>query len=85
MKAAHNTTVELTCITSDGGLAPPAWFMDGSLALTEDGYTSSRDEDNGELIGILTINGNQTCGTFHLCCRLTSGQIMHNFTLTVEG
>ena len=85
MKAAHNTTVKLICTASDAETFAPVWFLDGSVTVSEDGYTSSRDEDTGELIGILTINGNQTCGTFHLCCRLTSWQIMHNFTLTVEG
>ena len=86
MKAAHNTTVKLTCTASDDYPIAPIWFMDGSLALTEDGYSNSRDEDTGELIGTLTINGNQTSGIFHVHCRLyPSEQIMHSTMLTVEG
>ena len=86
MKAAHNTTVELRCTASDSEtLFAPVWFMDGSVALYQDGYTTGRDEDTGELIGTLIINGNQTCGTFLCSCKLTGGEIMHNFTLTVEG
>ena len=86
MKVAHNTTVELTCTASDYYPIAPIWFMDGWIVLTEDGYRASRDEDTGKLIGTLTINGNQTSGTFHVHCRLyPSQQIMHNTMLTVEG
>ena len=82
---ARNTTVELTCIDPNGVLFPPAWIMSGSLALTESGYRASRDEDTGELIGTLTINGNHSFGTFNVYCTLHSGQIMHNTSLTIEG
>jgi len=85
ISAAHNTTVNLTCIDSVDQLFPPAWVMNGSFVLSGDGYRSSRDEDTGELIGILTINGNHTCGAFNVYCRLYSGQIMNDITLTVEG
>ena len=81
----HNTTVKLTCIDPNGALFPPAWIINGSSALTESGYTSSRDENTGELIGTLIINGSRTCGTFNVYCSLHSGQIMHNTSLTVEG
>jgi len=82
MKAARNVTVNLTCIDSGG---PPAWVKNGSFVTSDDGYRSTRDEDTGELIGILTINGNHTSGAFNVYCRLYSGQIMNNITLTVEG
>jgi len=85
MKAAHNTTVELICPASDGDFLAPAWFVDGSVTVYNDGYRTSRDEDTGELIGTLIINGNQTCGTFLYSCRLSSGEIMHSFTMTVDG
>ena len=85
MKAAHNTTVELTCTASEDDPIAPVWFMDGSFVLSEDGYRASIDENTGKLIGTLTINGNQTCGTFRIHCRLSGGQIMHNTTLTVDG
>jgi len=86
MKAAHNTTVKLTCTASDDYPIAPAWFMDGSFVPSEGGYRSSIDEDTGELIGTLTINGNQTCGTFRVHCVLyPSEQIMHSTMLTVEG
>jgi len=86
MKAAHNTTVELTCAASEDDPIAPVWSMDGSFVVSEDAYRVSRDGNTGKLIGILTINGNQTCGTFRVHCTLyPSGQIMHNTTLTVEG
>ena len=85
MNAAHNTTVVLTCVDPSSGNFPPAWIKNGSVALTDDGYTSSRDKDTGELIGTLTINGNHTCGTFYVHCVLRNGQILHNTSLTVEG
>ena len=85
MQAAHNTTVELTCITSDDDPTAPIWFIDEVQALSQDGYRSSRDENTGKLIGTLMINGNLTCGTFNVYCKLESRQIMHSTTLTVEG
>jgi len=85
MKAAHNTTVELTCIASDDDPIAPIWFSNELQALSENGYTTSQDEDTGKLIGTLTINGNQTCGTFRIHCVLSGGQIMHSIMLTVEG
>jgi len=42
MKAAHNTTVELTCIDQNDEGYYPVWYMNGSA----DGYRSSRDEDH---------------------------------------
>jgi len=86
-KAAHNTTIELTCIdkANDPDISPPHWVMNGSVALTEDGYRSSRDEDTRALIGTLTINGNNTCGTFNMYCILHNEQILHSTTLIVEG
>jgi len=59
--------------------------MDGLPILVGDGYRSSRDETTGELIGILTINGNRTCGTFNVYCLLRNGQTMHDITMMVEG
>ena len=86
MKVAHNTTVELKCTASDRNPIAPIWSMDGSFVLSGDAYRVIRDGNTDKLVGILTINGNQTCGTFRLHCTLyPSGQIMHNTTLTVEG
>lgn len=85
LKAARNTTVEFTCIAPNDALFPPVWFMNGSFVPSEDGYRSSRDENTGELFGTLIINGNHSCGTFHVYCRLSGRQIRHNITLTVEG
>ena len=85
MKAAHNTTVEFTCTASDDDPIAPIWFINELQALSQDGYAASRDGNTGKLIGILTINGNQTFGTFRINCRLSGGQMMHNTTLTVEG
>ena len=54
MKAAHNTTLELTCTASEDDPFAPAWFMNGLFVLSDGGYRASRDEDTGELIGTLT-------------------------------
>jgi len=81
MNAAHHTTIELTCIDQNDEGYYPVWYMNGSA----DGYRSSRDEGTGELIGTLIINGNRTCGTFNVYCRLYSGQTVHNTILTMEG
>jgi len=63
--------------------------MNGFITLSDDGYSYSReysrDEDTGELIGILTINGNHTCGTFNVYCLFRNGQTMHDTSLMVEG
>ena len=86
MKAAHNATVELICTASDDDPFAPVWFMDGLFVLSEGGYRASMDKNTGNLIGVLTINGNQTSGTFRIhCTLLPSGQIMHSTMLTVEG
>jgi len=83
--AAHSATVNLTCIDPVGRNFPPAWIMDGLATFPNDGYWSYRNETTGELIGILAINGNRTCGTFNVYCLPNNGQIIHNTTLTVEG
>ena len=87
MKAAHNATVRLTCIDSYSveQLFPPVWVINGSSVPSEDGYRFTRDETTGQLIGILTINGNRTCGTFNVYCLLHNRQTVHETTLTVEG
>jgi len=60
--------------------------MEEVQVLSGDGYTTSRDENTGKVIGTLTINGNQTRGTFRIhCTLLPSQQIMHSTMLTVEG
>jgi len=85
LNAAHNTTVELTCIDPNSVYFPPAWIKNGSVVLTDDGYRASRGEGTGKLIGTLTIDGNRTCGTINVYCVLNSGQIIQNTSLTVEG
>jgi len=81
IKAAYNTTVKLTCIDRNGEGYYPVWYMNGSA----DSYRSSRNEDTGELIGTLIINGSHTSGTYNVHCRLYSGQTMYNTILTIEG
>jgi len=85
LRAAHNTTLEFVCIVRNGGRIPPLWFKNELLVPSDDGYSFRPDGDTGGLIGILIINGNRTCGTFHIYCSPDAEQIMHNTLLTVEG
>ena len=85
MKAAHNTTVELTCTASDDDPIAPIWFIDEAQALSQDGYVASRDGNTGKLIGILIINGNETFGTFRVNCSLSDGETTYSAMLTVES
>jgi len=82
MYAAHNTTVKLTCTAPNSEQYNPVWYVLGPQYIPS---IPSRNEDTGELIGTLIINGNRTSGTFSALCRLLNGQNMHYTTLTVGG
>ena len=55
---AHNTTTILTC---HGRMSFLAWYMNASLV-----PPGPLDPITGDLISILVIDGNNTCGTLDL-------------------
>jgi len=76
---AHNTTVTLEYRERTSF---PTWFVDGSTAGPL--YQFRYDPSTGDLLGILTIDGNQTCGNMTVSCRV-DGQIVYTERLTIEG
>ena len=77
---AHNTTITLEY---HGGTFP-TWYMNGSVIppgpLLQYGY----DRSTGDLLGILTIDGNETCGIMTVSCRV-EGQTVYTERLNIEG
>ena len=82
MYAAHNTTIKLTCTAPNSEQYNPVWYVLGPQYIPS---IPNRNEDTGELMGILIINGNHTCGTFSAFCRHFNGQNVHNTRLIVGG
>ena len=78
MDIAHNTTTTLEC----HGRSLPSWYMNGYLVLS--GTLYMYDPSTGDLIGILTIDGNKTCGIVNVSCRL-EGQIVYTERLNISG
>ena len=79
MDIAHNTTIllEFRARTSY-----PTWYMNGHPAgpLYQFGY----DPSTGDLLGILTIDGNETSGIMTVSCRV-EGQTVYTERLNIEG
>ena len=80
MDIAHNTTITLEY---GGKNAYPAWYMNGS-AVPPGHYQIGQDPSTGDLLGILTIDGNETCGILDVSCRL-DGQTVYTERLNIEG
>ena len=76
MDIAHNTTITLEYRERTSF---PTWFMDGSPA-----GQFRYDSSTGDNLGILTIDGNETCGVLTVSCRL-EGQVVYTERLTIEG
>ena len=80
INVAHNTTVKLEC----RGREPyPYWLINETVARSPQ-YTVGVDDNTGDFIGKLVINGNETCGTLDLRCELR-GQTTYSTTLTTQG
>ena len=47
-------------------------------------YNTRVDLGSGGFLGILTIDGNETCGVLNVICRL-EGQTVYTERLTIEG
>ena len=80
LNVAHNTSTTLACRCKLPSY--PALYMNHSL-LSPPVYIVS-DLDTGDLQGLLTIDGNETCGTLQLNC--TAGaKTIYVIRLTIEG
>ena len=58
--------------------------MDGSLVWQHPLYKTGVDPSTGDFLGILTIDGNETCGVLIMSCRV-GAQIVYTERLTIEG
>ena len=68
----------------------PTWFVNRRVAATEgDCYRSRlRTAEGPNYTATLVINGNRTCDTFDVYCRIykeSQALYLHNTTLTVQG
>ena len=81
MDIAHNTTITLEF---HGRTSYPSWYMNGSVVLPGPLYRVAYDPSTGDLLGILTIDGNETCGIVNVSCR-SVGQTVYTMRLNVEG
>ena len=74
MDIAHNTTITLKF---HGRVPYPAWYMNGSLVWQHPLYRNGVDPSNGDILGILTVDGNETCGVLNVTCRLGNPDCVH--------
>ena len=79
MNIAHTTTITLEYRERT---SYPIWFVDGSTAGPL--YQLIYDPSTGDNLGILTIDGNQTCGNMTVSCKV-DGQTVYTERLTIEG
>ena len=77
----HNTSTTLTC---RGRMSFPAWHLNGSLVPPGPLYQIEHDSITGDLMSILVIDGNNTCGTLDLKCTVETSTIFA-IRLTVQG
>ena len=81
MNIAHNTTITLEF---RGRISVPNWYMNGSVVLPGPLYQFGYDPTTGDLIAILTIDGNKICGIVDVSCRVES-QTVYTERLNIEG
>ena len=89
MVVAPGVTVKFTC-TGPTDPVQPTWFVNGKIAESDgDCYKSKLTEAEGQnYTATLTINGNHTCDTLNVYCRIYSGPqalYLQNTTLAVQG
>ena len=58
--------------------------MNGSVVPPGPLYQFDYDPSTGGLLGILTIDGNETCGTMTVSCRV-EGQTVYTERVNIEG
>ena len=81
LSIAYNTTITLEY---RGNHSYPSWYMDGSLVPPGPLYQFKLDPSTEGILGILTIDGNETSGILNVSCRL-EGQTVYTERLTIEG
>ena len=81
MDIAHNTTITLEF---RGRISYPTWYMNGSVVPPGPLYRVAYDPSTGDLLAILTIDGNETCGNIIVSCRAV-GQTVYTVRLNIEG
>ena len=91
MIVAPGVTVTFTCTgPADQSTVEPTWFVNGEIAETEgDCYRSILRRAEGLIYtATLMINGNRTCDSFIIYCRIYRDSqflYLHNATLTFQG
>ena len=78
---AHNTTITLKF---RGRVSYPTWQMNGTAIPVGPLYRFEYDSSTGDLVSVLTIDGNETCGVLTVSCRL-EGQVIYTERFTIEG
>ena len=90
VSVASGVTVKFTC-TGPADSFLPTWLVNGTPVVSSGNicYRSTSRRNPGELNATvtLTINGNRTCNTFDIYCRIFKGVhlYVHNTTLVVQG
>ena len=91
MIVAPGVTVTFTCTgPGDQSAVEPTWFVNGKFTVTDGGcYRSILRRAEGLIYtATLMINGNRTCDTFIIYCRIYRDSqflYLHNATLTFQG
>ena len=81
MNIAHNTT---TTLTFRGNRSYATWYINGSVVPPGTLHHIRYDPSTGDLLAILTIDGNETCGIMDVSCRV-EGQTVYTERLNIEG
>ena len=81
MNISHNTTITLEF---HGRYSYPTWYINGSVVVPGPLYKVGYNPITGDWLGILTIDGNETCGVLIVSCRV-DGQIAYTERLTIGG
>jgi len=81
MDIAHNTTITLE---AHGRYSYPTWYINGSVVVPGPLYKVGYDPFTGDLLSVLTIDGNETCGVLIVSCRV-GAQIAYTERFTIEG
>ena len=79
MDIAHNTTITLEFLGKT-----PSWYINGSVVPAGPLAQYEYDPSTGDVLAILTIDGNETCGIMNVNCTAV-GQTVYNERLNIEG
>ena len=79
MDIAHNTTTTLEFLGKT-----PTWYINGSVVPPGPLAQYDYDPSTGDVLAILTIDGNETCGIMNVNCTAV-GQTVYTERLNIEG